>query len=106
MNIKQEMRRRTKYTIAGVVAIVAGFAVIYYFFLRGTAAGEAVVKILKPDVLFVGKTEYQLARTPERTTAEVTGARERVGSASLSRDAGEGRAVSVPRRTAYTTVTN
>ena len=102
MNIKQEMRRRTKYTIAGVVAIVAGFAVIYYFFLRGTAAGEAVVKILKPDVLFVGKTEYQLARTPERTPEEVKGARERVG-VSLSRDAGEGRQVSVPRRTAYTT---
>ena len=105
MNIKQEMRRRTKYTIAGVVAIVAGFAVIYYFFLRGTAAGAAVVKILKPEVLFVGKTEYALARTPERTTAEVTAARERIGT-SLSRDAGEGRAVSVPRRTAYTTVTN
>ena len=65
------MRRRTKYTIAGVIAIVAGFALIYYFFLRGTAAGDAVKSIVRPRI--------SLAPEAERTQTEISDAYSRVG---------------------------
>ena len=71
------MRRRTKYTIAGVIAIVAGFALIYYFFLRGTAAGDAVKSIVRPRI--------SLAPEAERTQTEVSDAYTRVGR-GLSRE--------------------
>jgi len=71
------MRRRTKYTIAGVVAIVAGFALIYYFFLRGTEAGKAIKSIVRPTI--------DLAPEAERTQTEVSDAYTRVGR-GLSRE--------------------
>ena len=71
------MRRGTKYTIAGVVAIVAGFALIYYFFLRGTQAGDAIKAIVRPRIT--------LAPDPERTQTEVSDAFTRVGR-GLSRE--------------------
>jgi len=71
------MRRRTKYTIAGVVAIVAGFALIYYFFLKGTDAGKAIKAIVRPQI--------SLAPEAERTQTEVSDAFTRVGR-GLSRE--------------------
>ena len=71
------MRRRTKYTIAGVVAIVAGFALIYYFFLRGTEAGKAIKSLVRPTI--------DLAPEAERTQTEVSDAFTRVGR-GLSRE--------------------
>ena len=71
------MRRRTKYTIAGVVAIVAGFALIYYFFLKGTDAGKAIKSIVRPQI--------DLAPEAERTQTEISDAYSRVGR-GLSRE--------------------
>ena len=71
------MRRRTKYTIAGVVAIVAGFALIYYFFLKGTDAGKAIKSIVRP--------QSSLAPAAERTQTEVSDAYTRTGR-GLSRE--------------------
>jgi hypothetical protein len=73
------MRRGTKYTIAGVVAIVAGFALIYYFFLRGTQAGDAIKAIVRPRI-------RGLAQETERTDLEVAKAYTRTGR-GLSREA-------------------
>jgi len=73
------MRRGTKYTIAGVVAIVAGFALIYYFFLRGTQAGDAIKAIVRPRI-------RGLAQETERTDLEVMKASTRTGR-GLSREA-------------------
>ena len=64
------MRKRTKYTLVGVVAIVAVFAAVYYFFLKGTPAGEAIAKLVRPRLGQAGWEEHtynpMLGRAPIR----------------------------------------
>ena len=83
------MKRRTKYTIAGAAAIVAVFAAIYWFFLRGTGAGNAIVKVLHPG--WATDESRSAAQFPERTSGEILSARERVGGGlSRSRSKSQG----------------
>ena len=80
LGVEYKMRRRTKYGIAGVVAIVAGFALIYYFFLKGTKAGESLKGMLHPRI--------SLAPEAERSQLEISDSFSRVGRGT-SRAAGD-----------------
>ena len=63
--------------------IVVVFAAIYWFFLRGTAAGNAVNQLLHPA--WTTEERRSLAPFTERTSAEIRIAKARVG-AGLSRE--------------------
>ena len=86
------MKRRTKYTIAGAAAIVAVFAAVYWFFLRGTAAGNALSQLLHPG--WTTPESRSAAQFPERSPKELASARARVGG-------GLSRSMSASRVTTY-----